>query len=74
MLFMELTGAFKPGKRNQLTRRGQYMSVVMMREFFAGVNNLRDLARKNLSPLELASATPVKYVGVHNNSKSVLHK
>jgi menaquinone C8-methyltransferase len=74
MLFMELIGSFKNSHRNRLTRRGQYMSVVMMREFFAGVNNLRDLARKNLSPLELASATPVKYVGVHSTSKSVLRK
>lgn len=74
MLFMELIGSFKSHNRNYLTRRGQYMSVVMMREFFAGVNNLRDLARKSLSPLELASATPVKYVGVHGTSKSVLRK
>ena len=74
MLFMEITMAFKPGNRNHLTRRGQYMSVVMMREFFAGVNNLRDLARKNLSPLELASASPVKYVGVHSTNKSPLRK
>lgn len=74
MLFMELIGSFKSLNRNHLTRRGQYMSVVMMREFFAGVNNLRDLARKNLSPLELASATPVKYVGVHGTNKSVLRK
>ncbi len=74
MLFMTMTGAFKNSNRSQLTRRGQYMSVVMMREFFAGVNNLRDLARKNLSPLELASATPVKYVGVHSTSKSPLRK
>lgn len=74
MLFMELVGSFKNGNRNHLTRRGQYMSVVMMREFFAGVNNLRDIARKNLSPLELASATPVKYVGIHSTSKSFLRK
>lgn len=74
MLFMELIGAFNNHKRTHLTRRGQYMSVVMMREFFAGVNNLRDMARKNLSPLELASATPVKYVGVHNTGKSILRK
>ncbi len=74
MLFMTLIGAFNKNDSSQLTRRGQYMSVVMMREFFSGVNNLRDLARKNLSPLELASATPVKYVGVHSTSKSLLRK
>lgn len=60
MLFMNLMGAFQNQDRSRLTRRGQYLSVVMMREFFSGVNNVRDLARKNLSPLELASATPVK--------------
>jgi menaquinone C8-methyltransferase len=74
ILFMELIGSFFNKNRHHLTRRGQYMSVVMMREFFAGVNNLRDLARKSLNPLELASATPVKYVGVHSTSKSFLRK
>lgn len=73
MIFMSIIGAFKRGSSNQLTPRGQYMSVVMMREFFSGVNNLRDLARKNLSPLELASATPVKIVGIHTN-KNPIHK
>jgi len=29
-----------------------------MREFFAGVNNVRDVARKALSPEELANAFP----------------
>ena len=60
MLFMNLMGAFQKDNRQLLTRRGQFLSVVMMREFFSGVNNVRDLARKNLSPLELASATPEK--------------
>ena len=60
MLFMNLMGAFQKNNRQLLTRRGQFLSVVMMREFFSGVNNVRDLARKNLSPLELASATPQK--------------
>ncbi len=60
MLFMNLMGAFYKKDRSTLTRRGQYLSVVMMREFFSGVNNVRDIARKNLSPLELASATPTK--------------
>ncbi|PKN99414.1 MAG: coproporphyrinogen dehydrogenase [Chloroflexi bacterium HGW-Chloroflexi-4] len=74
MLFMTLTGSFQNQNPSHLTRRGQYMSVVMMREFFSGVNNLRDLARKSLSPLELASATPVKYVGVHSSIKSPFRK
>lgn len=74
MIFMTMIGAFKRGSRNQLTRRGQYMSVVMMREFFSGVNNLRDLARKHLSPLELACATPVKPAGVHNTTNNPIYK
>ena len=57
MLFMMVLGAFK-GKTNQLSRVGQYISVVLMREFFAGVNNVRDVARKALSPEELANAFP----------------
>ncbi len=60
MLFMNLMGAFRRKDRNLLTRRGQYLSVVMMREFFAGVNNVRDIARRNLSPAELAQAFPSK--------------
>ncbi len=74
MLFLFLCGAFIPGDRSQLTRRGQYLSLVMMREFFAGVNNVRDIARKNLSPEELANATPIKYVGVHAAGKPVSRK
>jgi coproporphyrinogen III oxidase-like Fe-S oxidoreductase len=53
MVFMNLLGAFK-NKTYNLTRNGQYLSVVMMREFFAGVNNFRDAARKTLSSEELA--------------------
>jgi coproporphyrinogen III oxidase-like Fe-S oxidoreductase len=57
MFFMKLVGAFK-GRTNQLSRVGQYISVVLMREFFSGVNNVRDVARKALSPEELANAFP----------------
>lgn len=53
MAFMALMGAFKD-KSYRLTRTGQYLSVVLMREFFAGVNNFRDVARKALSAEELA--------------------
>jgi coproporphyrinogen III oxidase-like Fe-S oxidoreductase len=74
MLFMNLMGAFHGVNRSSLTRRGQYLSVVMMREFFSGVNNVRDIARKNLSPQELANATPVKIVGAHVVSKNILRK
>jgi menaquinone C8-methyltransferase len=61
MLFMNLMGAFQKTNRSCLTRRGQYLSVVMMREFFSGVNNVRDLARRNLSPLERQNATPQSF-------------
>ncbi len=29
----------------RLTRKGQYFWVIMMREFFTGVNNFRDICR-----------------------------
>lgn len=32
----------------KLTRRGQYFWVIMMREFFTGVNNFRDICRASL--------------------------
>jgi hypothetical protein len=59
MAFMKFLGAFDK-KTHKLTRVGQYLSVVMMREFFSGVNNVRDIARKALTPEELAKALPAK--------------
>jgi hypothetical protein len=44
-----MVGAFEQDK-NQLTPLGQYLSVVIMREFFSGVNLLRDTARSSISP------------------------
>jgi coproporphyrinogen III oxidase-like Fe-S oxidoreductase len=58
MLFMSIVGAFRNHKDFALSRLGQYLSVVMMREFFSGVNNVRDIARLALSPEELRNATP----------------
>lgn len=55
MLFMRLMGAFEKGNDQELIRlsRGSsYLMVVMMREFFAGVNVLRDQARQALAPNE----------------------
>ena len=62
MLFMGLVGAFSRATREAfyLTPRGRYLSVVMMREFFSGVNNVRDEARKALSADERQCAFPLK--------------
>lgn len=62
MLFMGLVGSFSKFDRQAfyLTPRGKYLSVVMMREFFSGVNNLRDEARKALSADERLCAFPLK--------------
>lgn len=47
LLFFSLIGALKiSGSRLRLTRRGQYYWVVMMREFFTGVDNFRDQSRE----------------------------
>ena len=45
-LFFFLTGGVRiRSGRIDLTRRGQYYWVIMMREFFSGVDNFRDLSR-----------------------------
>lgn len=48
--FMKASGAFDIDDAQQitLTPKGRYMLVVMMREFFIGVNSLRDQARLEL--------------------------
>ena len=61
MSFLHLVGAFRD---RHLTRFGRYLSVVMMREFFSGVNNVRDIARKALNPEERRCAMPVGYAGL----------
>ncbi len=50
MDFMKLSGAFATNDENELTLtpKGRYLMVVMMRQFFIGVNNLRDQARQAL--------------------------
>jgi menaquinone C8-methyltransferase len=62
MLFMFLAGAFAHFDRDSytLTPRGKYLSVVMMREFFSGVNNVRDEARKSINDEENMCAFPMK--------------
>ena len=48
--FMKAAGAFARDTRDEftLTAKGRYLMVVMMRQFFIGVNNLRDQARAAL--------------------------
>lgn len=50
MAFMRAAGAFASDTKDELTltRKGRYLVVVMMREFFIGVNRLRDQARAEL--------------------------
>lgn len=46
MLFFTLIGGLKrEGNLLKLTKKGQYYWVLMMREFFIGVNNFRDYCR-----------------------------
>ena len=46
ILFFRLTGGIeKHGDMLMLTKKGQYYWVLMMREFFIGVNNFRDYCR-----------------------------
>ncbi len=46
ILFFKLIGALKEDKDSfLLTEKGQYFWVIMMREFFIGVNNFRDYCR-----------------------------
>lgn len=50
MTFMKMSGAFATNNETELTLtpKGRYLMVVMMRQFFIGVNNLRDQARAAL--------------------------
>ncbi|MEC4184474.1 coproporphyrinogen III oxidase family protein [Adlercreutzia sp. R21] len=51
MGFMRASGAFATDNADELTLtpKGRYLVVVMMRQFFIGVNNLRDQARAALT-------------------------
>lgn len=52
--FFKAMGAFAVDDdlRLTLTAKGRYLLVALMREFFIGVNGLRDLARQALAPEE----------------------
>ena len=54
MAFMRASGAFAVDNADELTLtpKGRYLMVVMMRQFFIGVNNLRDQARAALTGAE----------------------
>ncbi|MDH4139678.1 MAG: coproporphyrinogen III oxidase family protein [Coriobacteriia bacterium] len=54
MAFMRAAGAFRTNdaERATLTDKGRYLLVAMMREFFVGVNVVRDQARAALPPEE----------------------
>lgn len=56
MAFMKLAGAFdrNHGQYVTLTPKGRYLLVVMMREFFANLNDVRDHARKAIQPDEIS--------------------
>jgi coproporphyrinogen III oxidase-like Fe-S oxidoreductase len=49
ILFFRIVGGLKKqGTSLLLTQKGQYYWVIMMREFFIGVNNFRDYCREKL--------------------------
>ncbi|MCL2504600.1 MAG: radical SAM protein [Coriobacteriia bacterium] len=54
MAFMRTVGAFSvdDAERLELTPKGRYLLVAMMRQFFISVNSLRDQARESLSGSE----------------------
>ena len=54
MAFMRLNRGFEIDDDNQLTLTpmGRYLIVIMYRQFLAGMNNLREQARKNLKGAE----------------------
>lgn len=59
-VFMKLAGAYDRNdeKNITLTPKGRYLLVVMMREFFSNLNNVRDQAREALAPDEILGLSP----------------
>jgi len=62
LLRLRLIGAISGDELEiRLTERGFYIWVMMMREFFTGVNNLREEMRLNISSeLELLAPKALK--------------
>ncbi len=48
LLFKLLSALVNDGGQLRLTLRGRYLWVIMMREFFTGVNNFRDICRSTI--------------------------
>jgi hypothetical protein len=63
MAFFQVSGAFAENTPEviTLTPHGRYLLVVMMREFFSGINRIRDQARQamlTVEPAELKRLQP----------------
>ncbi|MCX5680668.1 MAG: coproporphyrinogen III oxidase family protein [Candidatus Omnitrophica bacterium] len=79
MAFMRAAGAFGKNEGNiiTLTKAGRYFMVVMMREFFSGINNLRDQARQHIrqpvpaQPVALITPTIEGYRGMSTKDVTV---
>jgi menaquinone C8-methyltransferase len=64
VFFMKAVNAFSrvTPESYEMTPFGKYLSVVMMREFFSGVNNVRDAARKALKPCDTQTNIPARMI------------
>ncbi len=62
MAFFQASGAFASNTPEAitLTPHGRYMQVVMMREFFAGINHIRDQARQAVQDMQNAEAKKLR--------------
>lgn len=59
LLFLRVTGSvIRRNNALELTESGQYLCVLLMREFFIGVNNFRDQMRRHI-PRERELAEPL---------------
>jgi menaquinone C8-methyltransferase len=58
--FLAASGAFARYNADQitLTPKGRYLMLVMMREFFAGINTIRDQARQQVAVCALTQDRP----------------
>jgi len=56
LVYLGAAGSFVRNDANQirLTPKGRYMTLVMMREFFSSMDNIRQVARLDIRPEEIA--------------------